>query len=403
MRPRWAIALTAALLAAAVPASPAHAEGTACEPDVTRYVAEEPAAFGQLGIAKAWTLTRGRGIRVAVVDSGVASANAHLSEAVDPGNDLTGSGDGRVDIYGHGTAIAGQIAARSVTGSGLLGVAPEARIVPVRVYESLQEGAVRPDPGRTAAGIRWAADQPDVRVIVVAMSTRSDQPALAQAVDYATGKGALVVASAGNADSAEEADAPVYPAAYPGVLSVTAVDPAGQPSKEVLRGEHVAAAAPGADVLTTFLAAGDCVMGDRPSSSYAAGYAAGIAALVAAKHPKESPSDWLYRLLATAVRPASSSRSPFLGWGLLSPGDALNFVNDGRLPGPPNPRFPAPSPPPEELFASPMPVPDHLSQVRGLLSFVVSGVLAVVAAGLLALRLARAERPTQRPAARRQD
>lgn len=135
MRPRWAIALTAALLAAAVPASPAHAEGTACEPDVNRYVAEEPAAFGQLGIAKAWTLTRGRGIRVAVVDSGVASANAHLSEAVDPGNDLTGSGDGRVDIYGHGTAIAGQIAARSVTGSGLLGVAPEARIVPVRVYE----------------------------------------------------------------------------------------------------------------------------------------------------------------------------------------------------------------------------------------------------------------------------
>ncbi|MDO4784840.1 MAG: S8 family serine peptidase [Propionibacteriaceae bacterium] len=380
----------------AIPA-PAWAEQTACDPETPRYVAEEPAVFAQLGIKEVWPLSRGEGVRVAVVDSGVASANAHLGEAVDPGHDLVGSGDGRTDVYGHGTAIAGQIAARQVKGSGLLGLAPHARIVPVRVYESLQERAARPDPGRTARGIRWAADQPGVRIIVVAMSTEADEPELAQAVEYATGRGALVVASTGNADSASKLDAPVYPAAYPGVLAVTAVDAVGQPSKEVLHGNHVLAAAPGAGVLTTFLAAGDCVMGDRPSSSYAAGYAAGIAALVAAAYPDESPADWRYRLLATAVRPASAARSPFVGWGILSPGAALNFINDGTLTGPPNPRFPAPSPPPVEILASPDPVPDHLGRVRNTVTFVVAGVLAIVTAGLLALRLPRPGSSQQRP------
>lgn len=364
-----------------------------CTAGVTRYIEQEPAVIEQLGLRDAWQFSRG-GVLVAVVDSGVEASNQHLTEVVLPGLDLVGRGDGRTDTYGHGTAIAGQIAARAVQGSGLVGVAPDARILPVRIFIDNQEETVKagkgPDPLRAAEGIRWAADQ-GAKVIAVAQSTTQDVPALRAAVEYADSRGALVVASSGNASDNEDEDATAlrFPAGYPSVLSVTAVGADGLPSDAVVHGVHVEVAAPGQQVLTTFLNAGDCILaGEAASTSYATGYASGVAALVAAAHPDETPADWEYRILATALRSSRSQREPNLGWGIIAPSDAVNFVNDGRIEGPVNPRYPAPvrqvppvMPPPDPPT---VPVVNPSVAAAGIAGMCV----ALVVAGFLSARLA---------------
>ncbi len=340
---------------------------TPCQVGTTAMVEQAPNVISLLGIKKAWQLSRGGGVKVAIVDSGVVASNVHLTENVLPGIDLVDSGDGRTDVAGHGTAIAGQIAAHEVEGSGLVGLAPEAEILPVRVYVSEQHDAASagkgPDGARTAKGIVWAADR-GAKVIVVAQSSPTDLPELKAAVEHATASGALVVASAGNVpqdqqNRTEDPKAPRYPAAYPQALSVTAVDANGAPSDSVLHGEHVEVAAPGAQVLSTFFGDGDCMFaGNQPTTSYATGYVAGIAALVVARYPDETPADWKHRILATALRPSRSHRDKLIGWGIVAPYDALSFVNDGSLEGPENPRFPAPTKQETPLMRPPEPKPD---------------------------------------------
>ncbi|QWW19825.1 S8 family serine peptidase [Schaalia sp. 19OD2882] len=400
--PALAAVLTATALSAAALQAPARsamlpaAEGTReCTPGLAQYVAQPPDAFAQMGIEAAWEFSDGE-VVVAVVDSGVAASNAHLGSAVLPGLDLVERGDGRTDVFGHGTAIAGQIAARPVSGSGLVGVAPKSKILPVRTYVDMQDQSMKagkgPDPRRTAEGIKWAAEQ-GAKVIVVAQSTTQDTPALRDAVRLATAHGALVVASAGNASENDDGASIRFPAGYPEALSVTAVGRDGLPSQAVVHGLHVEVAAPGQAVLTTFLDSGDCVLaGEQASTSYATGYAAGVAALVAAAHPQEAPADWEYRMLATALRSSRSQREKNLGWGLLAPREAINFVNDGRLQGPHNPRFPAPAKQVAPLL--PQPVPQDPPPVDPFL--VVAGMAgcsaALTLAGVLASRLIRCGR-----------
>lgn len=371
----------------------ASAPGAECVPGVEHLVNQPPPAVAQLGFSQAWGLSRG-GVVVAVVDTGVDASNTHLGDAVLAGTDLLDAGDGRTDSSGHGTAVAGQIAARPVPGSGVVGMAPDSLILPVRVYQDGSSEAVRagrgPDAARTAEGIRWAVDHGAV-IVVVPQSTPSDVEALRSAVDYATAAGALVVASAGNANAQEDTTAVRFPAGYPSVLSVTAVDANGMPSDAVVHGTHVEVAAPGAGVLTTFMGSGDCMLaGATPTTSYATGYVGAAAALVAAAYPQESPADWEYRILATALRPTPSVRSTTLGWGLLAPYDALNLVNDGTTVGPPNPRFPAPVPPAPVLMARPEEVTDTLAPRRHLvLTALGAGAATLVLTVLTVARLRR--------------
>lgn len=375
---------------------PAWAEDQACTPGITQYVPQPPAALTQLGFQEAWKLADGD-VLVAVVDSGVDASNAHLRDVVLPGVDLVDSGDGRVDTYGHGTAVAAQIAARNVEGSGLVGMAPQARILPIRTYADSSNEAARqgraPEAARTATGIRIAAEK-GAKIIVVPQSTPSDTPALRSAVTAATASGALVIASAGNVTPEEDANLVRFPAAYPEALSVTAVDSAGLPSTAVSHGVHVEIAAPGSQVLTAFLGWGDCLFApDAPSTSYATGYVAAAAALVASAHPGETPADWEYRLTATALRPSLSTRDAATGWGIVAPHDAINFVNDGSLPGPPNPRHTAIDNAALVPLATP-PTRDDRVLSRPLLILLAGGA---VTAGLAALMADKLRQPIKKP------
>ena len=360
----------------------------------------------QLGLEPAWELSRGEGVTVAVVDSGVVPSEPHLpaEDVVLPGFDPMGtlpgsesvtegpalsSNDGRTDVDSHGTTIAGLIAAREAEGSMIEGVAPEAQILPVRIFAvregELAEEGYGPSVERMAEGIRWAADH-GAQIISMSMSTTDDNPALREAVEHATAAGSLVVASAGNATTTEEdPDLPRYPAAYPQVLSVTASDIDGLAVDASIPGEHVDIAAPGDVAWSVWLNEGECYQEGGASSSWATGYVAAAAALVAARFPDETPAQWRYRLIATAVRQVPEERTDLLGWGNVAPYDALVLVDDGSAPGPPSPVHEAPT----EEAATFVPVPerpaDPLEAVRGTAAWWVFGAFVVVGgAGLLA-------------------
>jgi len=314
-----------------------------------------PLAYLQTDLA--WTVTRGAGVTVAVVDSGVDRTNAHLADAMAPGGTNlvpdppttheadAPAGDpsrgGYADTSGHGTTVAGIIAARPLDGSGVVGLAPQAMVLPVRVYQSdtdrAAEQGVGPDAARTAQGIVYAADH-GAQVVVVALSFPAEDPSLVAAVQHANDRGALVVASAGNhAANPNDAatDGPRWPAAAPGALGVAALDEAAMASASV-HGPHVALAAPGHGVVAPANEGVDCAYG-QTSTSWATAYAAGAAALVAAAYPHETPAQWAYRLTASAVRPDPDRRDDEVGWGAVQPYDALVLVPGAHVRGPQNP------------------------------------------------------------------
>ncbi|MCU1409306.1 MAG: peptidase [Rhodoglobus sp.] len=342
------IRLAAALVVAAgviLPAAPAVAADAACAVGTVTLAPDAPAALGVLQADLSWTRSTGAGILVAVVDSGIDRSNPHLAAAVTGGIDLVGDGtdpSGFTDLDGHGTAIAGEIAARPVEGSGVVGLAPGASLLSVRVFRGTDDESVRngwgPSTDRLAAGIRYAVDA-GARVINVSISNYEQSAALQDAVAYAAASGSLVVASAGNAATTDDTSStPRYPAAYPGALAVTAVNADGAGTDDSIHGPHVEVAAPGSQVLTTATGAGDCLYAaDTPSSSFATGYVSGAAALVVQAHPAETPAQWEYRLTATAVRADPDSRDDVVGWGIVQPFEAITLLPDASTRGPESP------------------------------------------------------------------
>ncbi|MGF3052656.1 S8 family serine peptidase [Microbacterium sp. YY-03] len=332
------------------------AEGDSCHegnPSFIRLDTGMP-TFAAMQVAAAWNVTRGSGVTVAIVDSGVNGSDPRLEKALLPGINLVEDGtdkNGWTDQYGHGTAIAGQIVASATDSSSLVGLAPSVKILPVRVYAGTDERTAEAGHGlvtsRLVAGIRAAADA-GAEIINVAISSESASDDIDRAVAYATAKGSLVVASAGNVKGSLDLSAGGttqlrYPAASPGALGVTAASvPGNMVTDASVHGAHVDLAAPGQNVLTLGLNTGDCVYAtDAPASSYATGYASAVAALVAAAYPDETPEQWTYRLTATALRGNPDQRTDVSGWGVVQPFQALTAVLGPDTRGPESPFFEA--------------------------------------------------------------
>jgi len=345
--------LSLALLPGALPASAAStdaapaavAQATSDECTAQTRLTDTPPAFAVLQVERAWTVTRGAGVTVAVVDSGVDVSSPRLSGVVLKGTSLVdddGDRYGRTDDFGHGTIIAGQIATQADDGSGLVGLAPDVEILPVRVYAGEDDEAVKagngPDIGRLAAGIRYAADE-GAQIINVSLSTPTDDDRLRSAVAYATEKGSLIVASADN-HSDGEADGDRFPAGYPGVVGVAALSADGVVTDASIHGPQVSLAAPGENILSLSTLGGDCIFpqqGQPPATSYAAAYVSAAAALVASAFPNETPAQWAYRLEVTARRADPDARDDVSGWGVIQPYSALTLVPGAGLRGPASP------------------------------------------------------------------
>jgi membrane-anchored mycosin MYCP len=306
-----------------------RARRCALNPAPAPIIADVPWPQQRYDLETVSQITDGSPLTVAVVDSGVDATHPQLSAAVGPGADmLDRGGDGREDCVGHGTAVASVIAARPAPGSGLRGVAPGARILPVRVNERLENGSVAstaPGSGDVtdlAAGIRAAvAGRPKPAVINVSISTTIDHPALRAAIQAALDADVVVVAAAGNRH--ELGDPAPYPASYPGVVGVGAVGADGVrvPGSQV--GSYVDLVAPGDHIVGAAVRHGHL---EYQGTSFATPFVAATAALVRARWPQLRQAEVVLRLLATADPAPGARPSREYGYGVVNPIRALTEI-----------------------------------------------------------------------------
>jgi type VII secretion-associated serine protease mycosin len=279
---------------------------------------------------EAWRTTKGKGITVAVLDTGVDAEHQDLTGNVLTGKDMVGFGAGRGDRAWarHGTAMAGIIAGHGHgigNADGVMGIAPEAKILPVRVIledgDSARGKARNTRGNALAEGIRWAADNgADVINLSLGDDSKSAHPEASEdaAVQYALRKGAVVVASAGN--GGEKGDHISYPAAYPGVIAATAVDRYGTRASFSTRRWYATVSAPGVDVV---IADPDGKYYEGWGTSAASAFVSGAVALVKAAHPGLSPAQIKQLLKDTAGDAPTGGRDDSRGFGFVDPEAAI--------------------------------------------------------------------------------
>ncbi|MFG1809913.1 type VII secretion-associated serine protease mycosin [Streptomyces sp. NPDC049040] len=279
-------------------------------------VKQTPWSLQRVLMNQLWQSTEGRGVKVAVIDSGVDIKNPQLTQAVDASKSvdlIDAKGHGTSDPVGHGTEVAGIIAARPAPSTGFVGLAPEATIISIRQASEDGTGTV---PHLVTALQR--AVSAGAQVINISQDTPGDAPDLRNAIAAAVRADVVVVASAGNAGGDGKART-TYPGAYPGVLAVGASDRNNERASFSQAGDFVGVAAPGVDMLSTVPGGGQCV---DNGTSFAAPYVAGVATLIRAKHPKWTAQQVIAQIEQTAQR-TSLGHNSLVGWGVVDPVRAL--------------------------------------------------------------------------------
>jgi type VII secretion-associated serine protease mycosin len=277
-------------------------------------------------------LATGAGVTVAVVDSGVDREHPQLAGRVLAGGDfLDPGGDGTRDCAGHGTGVASLIVAAPRPGVAFAGLAPRARILPVRVNEQQvvqgQEAGRAVTADEFARAVRWAV-QRGAEVLNLSVVLYHDHPAVREAVREALDRGVVVVAAAGNLH--REGNPVPYPAAYPGVLGVGALTPEGLRADFSQTGPYVDLVAPGSGVLLAVPGQGHR---RADGTSYAAPFVAATAALLRQYRPELSGAEVAERILAT-VDPAPGGGRQGYGAGVLNPYRAVVETPGPGRPGP---------------------------------------------------------------------
>jgi len=259
--------------------------------DVTPNDADWSAQWGlrRVGLPSAWDHTRGSSTTVvAVLDTGVAAGRQDLEGAILPGYNLLDLGVAPIDDNGHGTAVAGIIAARTNNHEGIAGVCWTCSILPIKVLAADGSG----DTALVAAGIVHAADA-GARVISMSLGGPADDRTLDEAVAYALGKGAILVAAAGNNGSS----APFYPADIPGVVSVAASNESDHLYPWSNFGSWVQVAAPGCNVAPARAGGYDLFCG----TSSATPVIAGLIALALSEQPNATRDAVVNAIESTAT------------------------------------------------------------------------------------------------------
>jgi subtilisin family serine protease len=271
----------------------------------------------------AWDRSKGSLSQVvAVIDSGVNGKHPDLAGRTVAGfNALTNVGiaaGAASDDFGHGSMVAGIVAAGTNNSEGIAGVAWNAKVMPVKVLNSLGRGT----DSDIVQGIKWAADH-GAKILNLSLGGPTDSPALHDAVKYAAGKGAVVIVAAGNTG----ADRPMYPAAYSEAIAVGATDDAGRITDFSTHGSWVDLAAPGWGILSTGRPdAEGYIYYSGDGTSFAAPIVAGIAVLVRTQNPSFTPAQVASRLRSTARDAGPRGVDPFYGAGVV---DATNALGGG--------------------------------------------------------------------------
>ncbi|WP_432984783.1 type VII secretion-associated serine protease mycosin [Dactylosporangium sp. CA-233914] len=280
-----------------------------------------------LDAKNAWKVSTGKGVVVAVIDSGVDATHPDLAGQVLPGIDLVepeAGYDGKVDPVGHGTTVAALIAGSGRNGSGVEGIAPGAKILPIRVLDKANK---YDDPGIVARAVRWAVDH-RATVINLSLGGALRSEAIAGALQYAAEHDVVVVACTGNVATDPSIHQVWYPAREPGVVAVAGL------------GAARSAGGKGGDALwsgsltgpeTVLTAPAVNLTGAKPGggywqvqgTSFAAPLVAGAASLVRARFPGMSAANVINRLIGTAKDLGPKGRDDRFGYGEVDPVAAL--------------------------------------------------------------------------------
>jgi type VII secretion-associated serine protease mycosin len=266
-----------------------------------------------LNVDAAHAASQGDGVVVAIVDTGVNASHPDLAGNVLSGVDVSGGGatNGQQDDDGHGTGMASLIAGHGHgNGDGVLGIAPRAKILPIRDSQGKNTS-----PDLLAAGIE-AAVKSGAKVISVSQGG-SDVPRLRQAVESAIAADAVVIAAIGNKP---EQLLPQDPAGYDGVVAIGASDQDGNVANVSVTGPQMMLSAPGARIVSCDRVG--YAIADGTSDSTA--IVAGAVALVRSKYPNLKAPEVIHRLTATATDKGPPGRDSQYGYGIVNIVDALN-------------------------------------------------------------------------------
>lgn len=289
----------------------------------------------QINMPEAWMLTRGEGVVVAVIDTGVTKVEDLGGTELVPGWNFVDDNADSSDDHGHGTHVAGTIAQTTDNGLGVAGVAPHARIMPIKVLSGSGSGSV----GGIAEGIRWAADH-GAKVINMSLGGPFNSPVLANAVRYAHEHGVVVVCAAGNDGRGRVS----YPAANRGSIAVAATQFDETTTFYSNWGKEIFIAAPGGNtridqngdgipdgVLQNTVVPGDISRQDYlgfMGTSMASPHVAGVAALVVSQGVTDP--DAVAKILKQSARRPKHYRGNHdnhYGAGII---DALAAVQEAR-------------------------------------------------------------------------
>lgn len=344
-----AAVLWAALLAGCLTPAPAHAD----------YVRDGQWHLRALRMGEAWAVSRGQGVTVAVLDTGVDGSQPDLAGQVVEGPDLVGGDVRSVARSGgfHGTAMASLIAAHGHGpggSAGAMGIAPAATILSIRVIredrdpvhgssESTQEP--RPSPANPVTeGIRYAVDH-GAQVINLSLGNESPSPrSLAEddsAIQYALAHGVVVVTATGNSGTGSNKLS--YPAGTPGVIAVAAADSSGRRAGFSTHNWSTSVAAPGVDIVSA-TSGRDYIRGE--GTSQATAIVSGVCALIRARYPLLSPAQVRTVLEKTATRSPGGGYDEEVGWGMVQPVAALQMASTLK----PRSALSTPAPPPGKYF-----------------------------------------------------
>lgn len=265
----------------------------ASEGDPSQY------AVAQLRLPQAHELARGMNVTIAVIDSGIDAKHPELANSVADTFDALGSKEG---AHAHGTGIAGAIVAHA----RLMGSAPEARLLAIRAFGAGKSGA-ESTSYVILKGLDYAVEH-GAQIINMSFAGPKD-PMIERGVAATAARGILMVAAAGNAGAKSP---PLYPAANPNVIAVSGTDAQARLFAASNRGNHIAIAAPGADI---FLPAPDEKYQIASGTSFSAAYVSGVAALVMERNPALKPNDIRALLTRTARDLGAPGRDDQFGAG----------------------------------------------------------------------------------------